>query len=177
MLDELEAEAGDGEALSTLPCTRGYRTLGLLHTGAWDTPEASFPSNRDVDPLNRDSDPFGRETQNSLPSNRYGNRFGNRSNVGAEEQEQPAHIRARFVFPSVVTPEVLAELDRDKSRRELVSRVTGNAAATQNSPVIFPAKRQLITLSHETIGISPTECELLEQMSGFFKTIDVKVVK
>jgi len=148
-----------------------------LHAGAWgDTPDASFPSNRESDPFERNSDPFGRATQNSLPSNRFGSRHGTGLN-GTEDQEQSAHVRARFVFPSVVTPEVLAELDKEKSRRELISRMTGNTAALQNSPVIFPAKRQLITLSHETIGISPTECQLLEQMSGFFKGIDVKVVK
>ena len=137
-----------------------------IDRGAWGGSADS--GIRNSDPFERSTDPFGRDTRNGLPSSRFGTR--------PAEPEQSANIRARFVFPSVVTAETITELDNDRARRELISRVTGNPAAKDNNPVIFPARRQLITLSHETIGISPVECQLLEQMSGYFKTIDVKIV-
>ena len=38
------------------------------------------------------------------------------------------------MMPAQVTPELLKEIEKDKSRRELVSRVTGNPAAAFNDP-------------------------------------------
>jgi hypothetical protein len=103
------------------------------------------------------------------PSDRFGNRRAGR--------EQSAHIRVRLMMPVEVTPEVLAELEKDKSRRELVSRVTGNPAAGMNEPIVFPAQRQLVTLSRRTIDLEPEECELLEQMStSVFRQLDIRVV-
>jgi hypothetical protein len=97
-------------------------------------------------------------------------------NRGAR-REQSAHVRARFMMPIEVTPEVLAEIEKDKSRRELISRVTGNAAGS-NHPIVFPAQRQLVTLSRRTIGLEPEECELLEQMSsGVFRKLGMRVVR
>ena len=82
-----------------------------------------------------------------------------------------------MMLPTEVTPEVLAELEKDKTRRELVSRVTGNPAARFNDPVLFQAERQLVTLSRETIGIEPEECELLDEMSVVvFRELGVRVV-
>ena len=100
-------------------------------------------------------------------------RFGNRT----AGREQSAHIRVRLMMPVEVTPEVLAEMEKDKSRRELISRVTGNPAASMNEPIVFPAQRQLITLSRRTIDLEPEECELLEQMStSVFRQLDIRVV-
>jgi len=83
----------------------------------------------------------------------------------------------RLMMPIEVTPEVLAELKRDKSRRELVSRATGNPAARFNDPILFSAQRQLVTLSRKTIGIEPEECELLDQMlTSVFRKLDVRVI-
>jgi hypothetical protein len=93
-------------------------------------------------------------------------------------REQSAHVRVRFMMPVEVTPEVLAEIERDKSRRELVSRVTRNPAASLNEPIVFPAQRQLVTLSNRTIGLEPEDCELLEQMSsGVFRRLGMRVVR
>ena len=93
------------------------------------------------------------------------------------DREQSTHVHVRFVLPAAVTPEVLKELDNDKARRELISRMTGNGAARLNDPVVFAAQRQVVTLSHQTIGIEPVECELLEQMSNFFRELDVRIVR
>jgi hypothetical protein len=93
-------------------------------------------------------------------------------------REQLANVRVRLMMPTVVTPEVLAEIDKDKSRRELVSRVTGNPAAKLNDPIVFPASWQSVTLSRDSIGIEPEECELLEQMStGVFRQLGVRVIR
>src|SRR5690606_11880073 len=91
---------------------------------------------------------------------------------------QSAHLRVSAMMPVEVTPEVIAELERDKSRRALISRVTGNPAASLNDPIVFPAARQLVTLSHKTVDLEPEDCELLEQMSsGLFPELDIRVVR
>lgn len=95
----------------------------------------------------------------------------------AAGREQSSHIRVRLMMPVEVTPEVLEELKRDKSRRELVSKVTGNPNASLDEPIVFPARRQNITLSRRTLDIEPEECELLEQMStSVFRELGVRVV-
>ena len=81
------------------------------------------------------------------------------------------------MMPVEVTPEVLEEIKRDKSRRELVSRVTGNPNASLDEPIVFPARRQNVTISRRTLDIEPEECELLEQMStSIFRELGVRVV-
>lgn len=91
---------------------------------------------------------------------------------------QTSNVRVELMFPIEATPEVLAEIDKDKSRRELISRVTGNPLAALNDPVIFPAQRQEVTLSRSTIRLGPEDCELLEQMiPTVFRKLDVKVVR
>jgi hypothetical protein len=95
----------------------------------------------------------------------------------AAGREQSSHIRVRLMMPVEVTPEVLEELKRDKSRRELVSRVTGNPNASLDEPIVFPARRQNVTLSRRTLDIEPEECELLEQMStSIFRELGMRVV-
>lgn len=119
----------------------------------------------------RSSDPWRTSADQSQSSS---SRFRNR---GAK-REQDVHVRVRVMMPIEVTPEVLAEVQRDKSRRDLVSRVTGNPAASLNDPIVFPAQRQLITLSHHTAGLTPEECELLEQVSAsVFSRLDIRVVR
>ncbi|MGH8176063.1 MAG: hypothetical protein ACREV5_07385 [Steroidobacter sp.] len=92
-------------------------------------------------------------------------------------RDQSAHVRVRLMMPVKVTPEILEEMNKDKARRELVSRVTGNPGANLHDPIVFPAQRQLITLSHRTIKLEPEHCELLEQMTrSAFRKLDVRVV-
>jgi len=108
--------------------------------------------------------------------NRYGGPqpFGNSQ---GERRQQNSDVRVELMFPIEATPDVLAEIDKDKSRRELISRVTGNPLAALNDPIIFPAERQQVTLSRATIRLGPEDCELLEQMSSsVFRKLDVKVV-
>src|SRR5690606_25754896 len=114
---------------------------------------------RSDDPFDRRSrDPFARAND---PFDRSNDPFMDRR----RDREQTAHVRVRLMTPVEVTPQVLEEIDKDKSRRELVSRVTGNPAAAMNDPVVFPAKRQTITLSRSTMRLEAEDCELLEDMS------------
>jgi hypothetical protein len=71
----------------------------------------------------------------------------------------------------------MQEMERDKSRRELVSRVTGNASAGLNDPIVFPAERRVVTLSRKTVDLDPEECELIEQISqSVFRKLNMRVV-
>jgi hypothetical protein len=114
---------------------------------------------------------------------RNGSRFDDpmdrfRNDDRRRQREQSAHIRVSLMTPVIVTPKVLAEIDKDRSRRELVSRVTGNPAAAMNDPIVFAAQRQEVTLSRRTIRLEPEDCELLEQMTtSVFRELDVRVVR
>lgn len=100
-----------------------------------------------------------------------------RSQGSALNTRQLATIYITAMLPTEVSDEVYAELEKDKSRRELVARVTGNAAARFNDPILFAAQRQRVTLSRDTIGIEAEECELLEQLTSMLlPQIDVRVV-
>jgi hypothetical protein len=123
-----------------------------------------------IDPMTvRDNmDPFERD------------RFGTSSRFGRtnDRREQYASVRVQLMMPVEVTPQVLKEIEKDKSRRELVSRVTGNMAAAFNEPIIFEAKRQEVTLSQRTVRLRPEDCELLDQMSNsVFRRLHVKVLR
>jgi hypothetical protein len=96
----------------------------------------------------------------------------------SRRREQSSHVRVRLMMPTEVTPGVLEELDRDRARRDLVSRVTGNPAAGLNDPIVFPAQRQQVKLSRKTIDLRPEDCELMDQLaSQAFPRLGIRVVK
>jgi hypothetical protein len=102
--------------------------------------------------------------------------FGDRRPDTTRRQTVVVMITA--MLPTQVTPEVLAELEKDKERRELIARVSGNPAARFADPVIFPAERQQVTLSRKTLKLQPHECELLDEMAtSVFRDIGVEVVR
>jgi hypothetical protein len=126
--------------------------------------------NNNIDPMT------GRDSMDPFERDRWGtsSRFG-RTN---DRRDQYASVRVQLMMPVQVTPQVLKEIEKDKSRRELVSRVTGNMAAAFNEPIIFEAKRQEVTLSQRTIKLRAEDCELLDQMSNsVFRRLDVKVIR
>jgi hypothetical protein len=123
-----------------------------------------------MDPMaGRDNDPFSER-------DRWGASGGFRR--PGDNRDPTVSVRVRLMMPVEVTPKVLEEIEKDKSRRELVSRVTGNPAAAFNDPVVFAAQRQEVTLSQRSIRLRAEDCELLEQMSNsVFRRLDVKVVR
>jgi hypothetical protein len=91
-----------------------------------------------------------------------------------KSQTTPVHIQ--LMVPVVITPEVLAEVERDKARRALISRVQGNPSAALDDPIYFAAERREVTLSHDTIELESMDCELLDQMTRtVFRELDLKV--
>ena len=131
-----------------------------------------------------DESQFDRWDPLRSPNDQYANggfrrgRAYEQSSHGGRAYEQSSHIRARMMTPVEVTPEVLAEIDKDKSRRALVSRVTGNPAVAMNDPIVFEAKRQPITLSRTSIKLEPEDCQLLDQMTrSVFRELDIRVLR
>jgi hypothetical protein len=111
----------------------------------------------------------------SDPMTPVSERYRYQGTVASNRQFASVFINA--MLPVEVTGDVRAELEKDKSRRELVARVTGNPAARFNDPILFAAERQQVTLSNETVGIEPEECELVDQLtSTVLPRMDVRVV-
>jgi len=118
--------------------------------------------------LSPDEDPDWDSWDRASPLDRFG---------PGRERMQMSNVRVELMFPVEATAAVLAEIDKDKSRRELISRVTGNPLAALNDPIIFPTQRKEVTLSRSTIRLMPGDCELLEQMlPTVFRKLNVKVV-
>jgi hypothetical protein len=123
--------------------------------------------------LTGNDDPFGSSPMDRRMERRdvltHGDRYDR-----YRTQTTPVHIQ--LMMPVVITPEILEEVERDKSRRALISRVQGNKNAIADDPLYFPAARREVTLSHDTIELEPMDCELLEQMRRtVFRELDVKV--
>ena len=125
------------------------------------------------DPFGRDrNDPFGRNQNDPWGRNRSGGAFDRPD----ASRQQTATVRIRLMMPVEVTPQILKEIDTDKSRRELVSRVTRNPAASMNDPVVFAARREDVTLSQSTIRLKAEDCDLLQQMTQqVIRKLDVRV--
>jgi hypothetical protein len=123
--------------------------------------------------LTGNNDPFGSSPINRQMERRETLTHGDQYDR-YKSQTTPVHIEV--MMPVVITPEILEEVERDKSRRALISRVQGNQAAVNDDPIYFPAARREVTLSHDTIELEPIDCELLEQMRRtVFRQLDVKV--
>ncbi len=128
-----------------------------------------LPGHSSSDPFDR-GDPFGRND----PFNRSSSTF----RTPGGDRRQSAHIRIQLQMPVELTPAVMKEIEKDKSRRELVSRVTRNPNAAMNDPIVFEAQRQQVTLSSRTVRLQPEDCDLLDQMNTqLFRKLAVKVTR
>jgi hypothetical protein len=128
-----------------------------------------MPGRSGSDPFDR-ADPFDRGDPFNRPSSTFRN--------SPSSRRQQALIRIQLQMPAEVTPALLKEIEKDKSRRELVSRVTRNPAAAMNDPIVFEAQRQEVTLNSRTVRLQPEDCELLEQMGNqIFRKLNVKVTR
>ena len=126
-------------------------------------------------PSSRSQNPSGGWTN---PADRWRATPSDSFSARSEGRQQSARVHVRAMLPVEATPEVIDEMEKDKSRRELISRVTGNPSAALNDPIVFPAQRQLVNLSRETIRLEPEDCELLEQMGrSAFRKLDMRVVR
>lgn len=79
--------------------------------------------------------------------------------------EQLPMARIRVAVPVEATPERLAELASDQSRRELVGRVQGKGAAIDDATAQFPAERRVVEFDgRRGKRIEDSDCELLDQL-------------
>jgi hypothetical protein len=116
-------------------------------------------------------DPFDRSSSGPLDRARSSG-----SDLSDRNRSQSTPVRIRLMMPVEVTPGIVEEVERDKARRELVSRVQGNRNAAMNDAIFFPAERQTVELSHDTIDLEPIDCELVEQLSmAVFRKLDLKM--
>lgn len=125
----------------------------------------------DMDPTfgHNDNDPFGRGRNDPFgrdPTDPWGrDRSGGFGRADYDRHQQNISMRIRLMMPVELTPKIQKEIEKDKSRRELISRVTRNPAASMNDPVVFAARRQEVTLSQRTIRLRAEDCDLLQQMT------------
>ena len=116
-------------------------------------------------------DPYNRSSSSPLDRAR-----SSRSDLTDRNRSQSTSVRLKLMMPVEVTQKVVEEVERDKARRELVSRVQGNRNAAMNDAIFFPAEIKEVELSYDTIDLEAIDCELLEQMSmTVFRALDLKV--
>ncbi len=170
-----------------LSCDELRRRIALILSALGARQDIDVRANecdRFIDPMDRagrdrmnrqdSTDPLDRSASSPLdrmraPSSSF-NTFNNRNS----SQSTPVRIRA--MMPVELTSDIMDEVEKDKARRELVSRVTGNVNAAMNDAIFFPAELRQVELSHDTLDLEPMDCELMEQMaSSVFRKLDIKV--
>lgn len=154
--DDVQVTARECEAFLT-PNSRAPSRSGPTVSGTFE-PSSGGPL----------TDPYSSRTSDRMRMTRADQYDRYRS------QTTPVHIRV--MMPAIITSETLDEVEKDKARRALISRVQGNQAAALDDPIFFAAERREVALSHETIELEPVDCELLEQMTrSVFRQLDLKV--
>ena len=79
--------------------------------------------------------------------------------------QQIPTARIKVAVPTEATPEMLAALEADRSRRELVSKVQGNGAGVDVATAQFPAERRIVEfVGRRKDHIEDGDCELLQQL-------------
>ena len=81
-------------------------------------------------------------------------------------------------MPRAATPEVLAELAKDASRRELAAKAGGKVASTTEATAEFPARARRIDFRDSQLGLlQPGDCDLIDQMRDkVFVPLGAKIV-
>jgi len=83
---------------------------------------------------------------------------------GAGIQLMPT-ARIKVAVPTEVTPELLAQLEAEKSKRELVARTQGKGTAVDVATAQFPAERRTVEFTGRRPGrIDDGDCELFQQL-------------
>lgn len=89
--------------------------------------------------------------------------FGDRE---FDRKGQYSRVRIHLTSPVEVTPAAVQEWKKDRSKRELIARVTGNPSPLLETTGQFPAEWQTVTLTRRTADLEPEDCALLEQLSS-----------
>ena len=73
--------------------------------------------------------------------------------------------RIKVAVPTEATPELLAKLEAERSKRELVARTQGKGTAVDVATAQFPAERRIVEFTGRRLGrIDDGDCELLQQL-------------
>jgi hypothetical protein len=73
--------------------------------------------------------------------------------------------RIKVAVPTEVTPELLAQLEAGKSKRELVAKTKGRGTAVDVATAQFPAERRVVEFEGRRLDyINDGDCELLDQL-------------
>lgn len=73
--------------------------------------------------------------------------------------------RIKVEVPTEVTPQLLAQLETEKSKRELIAKTQGKGAAVDVATAQFPAERRIVEFTGRHPGrIEDGDCELLDQL-------------
>ena len=73
-------------------------------------------------------------------------------------------VRISTASPFEATPETLADLEKTRPVRELAARVRNDRAKGIEMDEQFPAHWKRVSLSRGSLGLSPGDCELVEQI-------------
>jgi hypothetical protein len=73
--------------------------------------------------------------------------------------------RIKVAVPTEATPELLAQLEADKSKRELVAKVQGKGTAVDVATAQFPAERRVVEFEgRRRDHVDDGDCELFDQL-------------
>ncbi|MGB7906370.1 MAG: hypothetical protein WCF43_16895 [Steroidobacteraceae bacterium] len=79
-------------------------------------------------------------------------------------QQMPT-ARIKVAVPTEVTPELLAQLEAGKSKRELVAKTQGRGTAVDVATAQFPAERRIVEfVGRRKDHIEDGDCELFDQL-------------
>lgn len=88
-------------------------------------------------------------------------------------------VRIRAALPMPATPEVLAQLEKNRATRELAERAGGKRGATQEGAAAqFPATYRIVKFEGTpTSDVQDGDCELMEQLADHvFKPMGVEEI-
>ncbi len=73
--------------------------------------------------------------------------------------------RIKVAVPTELTPELLARLEAEKSKRELIAKTRGSGAAVDVATAQFPAERRIVEFrGRRQDRVNDGDCELLDQL-------------
>lgn len=87
--------------------------------------------------------------------------------VRSSGPELMPRVRIRVALPTPATPEVLAQLEKNRSTQELAARAGGKHAATADAATAqFPATYRVVKIEGTPISdVQDGDCELMEQLT------------
>jgi hypothetical protein len=107
-----------------------------------------------------------------------GLKVSTRGCFSSSEIARMPRVEIELTSPVEVSPEVLAELDKTRSTRELTARVRGDSKQADAQEQQFAAQWQRVSLSRGKLNLEPGDCELVEQLKKkVFPKLAIRIVE